>query len=92
MTIQISYDIIYCVADEQRYLGGLAQLGEHLPYKQEVTGSSPVVPTRKRTCISKSFLTKSVLRTGEFTLACDEIRPCRMKSAMQFMLSMSEDI
>ena len=27
--------------------GGLAQLGEHLPYKQEVTGSSPVVPTMK---------------------------------------------
>ena len=26
--------------------GGLAQLGEHLPYKQEVTGSSPVVPTK----------------------------------------------
>ena len=25
--------------------GGLAQLGEHLPYKQGVTGSSPVVPT-----------------------------------------------
>ena len=25
--------------------GGLAQLGEHLPYKQRVTGSSPVVPT-----------------------------------------------
>ena len=23
-------------------VGGLAQLGEHLPYKQEVTGSSPV--------------------------------------------------
>ncbi len=26
--------------------GSLAQLGEHLPYKQGVTGSSPVVPTR----------------------------------------------
>ena len=26
-------------------LGILAQLGEHLPYKQRVTGSSPVVPT-----------------------------------------------
>ncbi len=26
-------------------LGGLAQLGEHLPYKQRVTGSSPVPPT-----------------------------------------------
>ena len=25
--------------------GGLAQLGERLPYKQRVTGSSPVVPT-----------------------------------------------
>ena len=26
-------------------LGSLAQLGEHLPYKQGVTGSSPVTPT-----------------------------------------------
>ncbi len=25
--------------------GRIAQLGEHLPYKQEVTGSIPVVPT-----------------------------------------------
>ena len=25
--------------------GSLAQLGEHLPYKQRVTGSSPVGPT-----------------------------------------------
>ena len=30
------------------YLSGcIAQLGEHLPYKQGVTGSSPVVPTIK---------------------------------------------
>ena len=29
----------------KRRRGGLAQLGEHLPYKQRVTGSSPVVPT-----------------------------------------------
>ena len=26
--------------------GVLAQLGEHLPYKQRVTGSSPVGPTQ----------------------------------------------
>ena len=26
--------------------GSLAQLGEHLPYKQRVTGSSPVAPIR----------------------------------------------
>ena len=25
--------------------GSIAQLGEHLPYKQGVTGSSPVAPT-----------------------------------------------
>ena len=29
--------------------GSIAQLGEHLPYKQRVTGSSPVVPTNKKT-------------------------------------------
>ena len=27
-----------------RYSGIIAQLGEHLPYKQGVTGSSPVGP------------------------------------------------
>ena len=30
--------VFYC------YFGVLAQLGEHLPYKQRVTGSSPVGP------------------------------------------------
>ena len=30
----------------RRYHGSLAQLGEHLPYKQGVTGSSPVTPTK----------------------------------------------
>ena len=30
--------------------GILAQLGEHLPYKQRVTGSSPVGPIVQRTC------------------------------------------
>ena len=29
------------------YPGTIAQLGEHLPYKQGVTGSSPVGPTIK---------------------------------------------
>ena len=30
----------------QDFTGILAQLGEHLPYKQRVTGSSPVGPIR----------------------------------------------
>ena len=33
----------YCVLSDY---GILAQLGEHLPYKQGVTGSSPVTPTK----------------------------------------------
>ena len=32
----------FCICDAR---GSIAQLGEHLPYKQGVTGSSPVVPT-----------------------------------------------
>ena len=33
------------VSNTEAEYGSIAQLGEHLPYKQEVTGSSPVVPT-----------------------------------------------
>ena len=33
------------VSNPESANGSIAQLGEHLPYKQEVTGSSPVVPT-----------------------------------------------
>ena len=33
------------VVDLSEICGSLAQLGERLPYKQDVTGSSPVIPT-----------------------------------------------
>ncbi len=36
--------IINGAADKRMAYGILAQLGEHLPYKQRVTGSSPVGP------------------------------------------------
>ena len=46
MTTEVVCCIIIPVADETATTNGsLAQLGEHLPYKQGVTGSSPVVPT-----------------------------------------------
>ena len=35
-------------------IGSLAQLGEHLPYKQRVIGSSPIVPTNKQTFVEGS--------------------------------------
>ena len=37
-------DIIYESSRESAH-GSIAQLGEHLPYKQRVIGSSPIVPT-----------------------------------------------
>ena len=36
--------------------GVLAQLGEHLPYKQRVTGSSPVGPILSITYLKKSIM------------------------------------
>ena len=53
MTFLPKYSMIYRVAEraqgkeqESEKDGSIAQLGEHLPYKQGVTGSSPVVPTK----------------------------------------------
>ena len=37
---------VVCVKQSYHNFGILAQLGEHLPYKQRVTGSSPVGPIR----------------------------------------------
>ena len=33
------------VAEREQHYGSIAQLGEHLPYKQRVIGSSPIVST-----------------------------------------------
>ena len=35
------------------FYGRLAQLGEHLPYKQRVIGSSPILSTRTERFISE---------------------------------------
>ena len=35
------------------YLGILAQLGEHLPYKQRVIGSSPIGPIQKNAGVTR---------------------------------------
>ena len=37
-------------------IGSIAQLGEHLPYKQRVIGSSPIVPTNKKARIYSVLL------------------------------------
>ena len=37
--------IVVCYYKRALEIGGLAQLGEHLPYKQRVSGSSPLTST-----------------------------------------------
>ena len=37
--------IIYMLSENGTQNGSLAQLGEHLPYKQRVSGSSPLTST-----------------------------------------------
>ena len=54
------YIVYYCLLRKQvntRY-GSIAQLGEHLPYKQRVTGSIPVVPTMNN--IQKFYILANV--------------------------------
>ena len=46
--------------------GSIAQLGEHLPYKQRVIGSSPIVPTiKKASTVSVLFSVMFALRQVE---------------------------
>ena len=40
---------VFICYNNQAKDGRLAQLGEHLPYKQRVTGSSPVLSTKEET-------------------------------------------
>ncbi len=44
LTNRTRYDIIF-KSSQDNANGSIAQLGEHLPYKQRVIGSSPIVPT-----------------------------------------------
>jgi predicted amino acid racemase len=47
LTLNNNFCILCIVSLRGRQHGSLAQLGEHLPYKQGVIGSSPIVPTNK---------------------------------------------
>ena len=47
VTAEVDGSSPFRVAQFDTIQGILAQLGEHLPYKQRVTGSSPVGPTTK---------------------------------------------
>ncbi len=62
LTYNIRFGIIISVATRKAY-GSIAQLGEHLPYKQGVTGSSPVVPTIPQLDIAEHGRVVQLVRT-----------------------------
>ena len=65
------------VSNRMSTVGSIAQLGEHLPYKQEVTGSSPVVPTTNlaRWCsrLARQPVTLEVDGSSPFRVAISSI-------------------
>ena len=69
--VQISYGSPY---------GSIAQLGEHLPYKQRVIGSSPIVPTTsERTLLRSDFsLQKNHSHAPSFLLFRKKARSARL--------------
>ena len=46
LTSLFAFSILQNAVTLVQTLGSIAQLGEHLPYKQGVIGSSPIVPTK----------------------------------------------
>ena len=56
--------------------GILAQLGEHLPYKQRVTGSSPVGPTYPKGYASVAELADA----QDLKSCCSDTVPVRFRS------------
>ena len=56
MHFTIDKMILICYNSQAKH-GRLAQLGEHLPYKQRVTGSSPVLSTKVKYRVVSSFRT-----------------------------------
>ena len=68
------------VVNNVSYFSGIiAQLGEHLPYKQGVTGSSPVGPIHKEIC--ETYAGVAELADAQDLKSCGgDIVPVRFRS------------
>ena len=63
-----SSSLFWVVFKEKKivYSGILAQLGEHLPYKQRVTGSSPVGPILLKVSIKYGEVAQLARASGSY--------------------------
>ena len=64
--------------------GILAQLGEHLPYKQRVTGSSPVGPIWRVSHVSMIAVVAE-LADAQDLKSCGTNLPCRFDSGLRHL-------
>ena len=69
-------------SDLGRLYGILAQLGEHLPYKQRVTGSSPVGPIWRVSHVSMIAVVAE-LADAQDLKSCGTNLPCRFDSGLR---------
>ena len=67
-----------------RFSGILAQLGEHLPYKQRVTGSSPVGPIWRVSHVSMIAVVAE-LADAQDLKSCGTNLPCRFDSGLRHL-------
>ena len=52
---------MFSAKGNEKRKGSIAQLGEHLPYKQRVIGSSPIVPTKKSLAVMQAIFVLFVI-------------------------------
>ena len=64
--VVIIYQMITCWKQLTIIYGVLAQLGEHLPYKQRVTGSSPVGPILLKVSIKYGEVAQLARASGSY--------------------------
>ena len=72
--------IVNGAAGKRMAYGILAQLGEHLPYKQRVTGSSPVGPIVYYAGVAE-------LADAQDLKSCGTNLPCRFDSGLRHLKS-----
>ena len=71
LKIYYLYGVISVLKFLSEKYAGLAQLGEHLPYKQGVTGSSPVFRTKRH--IQQSYKKLYIVGSSPTLSVLDEL-------------------
>ena len=58
----------------QPFYGGVAQLGEHLPCKQGVMGSNPIISTKAKLSFAQMFIENRIKSKRNETDSCKRVK------------------